>query len=124
MASWRYSVGRKGVSRCTVFERADATSLFVEWWDDDGRHRAALSTITGHPITDKDLAIEAVQRMSAAQERKRNQSAADALGGRPPLVGRSDRVGVFLYISEIMRLMDVPDEPGLPLGWEGVPVIE
>ena len=44
--------------------------------------------------------------------------------GRPPLVGRSDRVGVFLYISEIMRLMDVPDEPGLPLGWEGVPVIE
>lgn len=80
MPTWRYSVGRKGVSRVTVFERHDASSIFVEWWDDDGRHKQALSTVTGHPITDRELAKKAADRMSRAQERKRNQQGAELLG--------------------------------------------
>lgn len=80
MAGWRYRIGRKGVSRVTVFERPDATSIFVEWWDDGGRHRAALSEVVGHPVTDREVAEEIARRMSSAQERKRNQQAAEMLG--------------------------------------------
>lgn len=80
MGTWRYSVGDKGVSRVTVFERTDATSLYVEWFDDLGRHKQAISTVTGHPITDKSKAMELAKAMSARQEIKRNQSAAMILG--------------------------------------------
>jgi hypothetical protein len=80
LGAWRFRVGRKGVSRVTVFERHDATSIFVEWWDDEGRHRAALSTVVGHPVTSREMAEEVARRMSAAQERRRNQQAADMLG--------------------------------------------
>ena len=80
MGAWRFRVGRKGVSRVTVFERHDATSIFVEWWDDDGRHRAALSEVVGHPVTDQGIAEEIARRMSSAQERRRNQQAAEMLG--------------------------------------------
>jgi len=68
------------VNRVTVFERPDAASLFVEWWDDLGRNRESLKTTTGHPITDKELAKKIAHRMADAQERKRNQQAAEALG--------------------------------------------
>lgn len=77
---WRESVGRKGVSRVTVYERPDASSLFVEWWDDEGRHKQALKTILGEPVTDKELALEIAEDMSKAQEARRNQSAAEMLG--------------------------------------------
>ncbi|MEQ1573078.1 MAG: hypothetical protein ABL993_02420 [Vicinamibacterales bacterium] len=80
MRSWRFAVGHKGVSRVTVYERPDATSLFVEWWDDLGRHRQALSDVVGHPVTEREVAEEIARRMSAAQERKRNQQAAELLG--------------------------------------------
>jgi hypothetical protein len=78
--TWRFSVGRKGVSRITVFERPDASSLFVEWWADDGRHKQALSNAIGEPVTDKGLAMDIAREMSARQERKRNQNAAELLG--------------------------------------------
>lgn len=81
---WRYTVGKKGVNRVTVFERADATSIFVEWWDDDGRHKRALSTVAGHPVTDRETAKIIAHRMSEAQERRRNQQANEALGIRVP----------------------------------------
>jgi hypothetical protein len=80
LAAWRFRIGRKGVSRVTVFERPDATSIFVEWWDDEGRHRAALSSVVGHPITSREMAEDIARRMSAAQERRRNQQAAELLG--------------------------------------------
>jgi hypothetical protein len=77
---WRYSVGHKGISRVTVFEREDSSCLYVEWWDDDGRHKQALKTVLGQPVTDQDTATEIADRMSKAQERKRNQQAAEMLG--------------------------------------------
>ena len=80
MPTWRYSVGRKGVSRVTVFERPDATSIFVEWWDEDGRHKASLARLLGKPVTERERAMEVARRMSAAQERRRNQEAAELLG--------------------------------------------
>jgi integrase len=81
--AWRYTVGKKGVNKVTVFERPDATSIYLMWWDDDGKHREALSTTAGHPITDREMAVELADRMSKAQERKRNQLAAEALGLAP-----------------------------------------
>lgn len=80
MPTWRYSVGRKGVSRVTVFERPDATSIYVEWWDDEGRHKAALKSVVGQPVTEREQAVEIAHKMSAAQERRRNQEAAELLG--------------------------------------------
>jgi hypothetical protein len=80
LGTWRYSVGHRGISRVTVFERHDAHAIYVEWWDDAGRHKRALKTITGHPVTDRELAREIAGAMSRGQERKRNQQAADMLG--------------------------------------------
>lgn len=80
VGAWRFTVGHKGVSRITVFERPDATSLFVEWWDDFGRHRQALSDALGHPVTEKKVAEKIARRMALAQERKRNQQAVELLG--------------------------------------------
>lgn len=80
MGTWRFSVGNKGCSRITVFERPDATSIFIEWWDDDGRHRQALSTAAGAPLTDREKAKKLAKDMAARQERHRNQTAATILG--------------------------------------------
>lgn len=68
------------MNRVTVYERSDATSIYVEWWDDRGRNREALSTVAGHPITDRDAAKEVARTMARAQEQKRNQQAREALG--------------------------------------------
>jgi hypothetical protein len=78
--TWRYSVGHKGVNRVTVYERTDGTCIAVEWWDDAGRHRERLKDDIGHPVTDHELAKKIARRMAAAQERKRNASAAEMLG--------------------------------------------
>src|SRR5688572_24650496 len=77
---WRFSTGKKGVNRVTVFERPDASCIFVEYWDNEGRHRKALREDTGEPVTERELAVEAAKIMARAQERKRNQSVAELLG--------------------------------------------
>ena len=80
MGAFRFSVGHKGVSRCTVFERPDATSIYIEWWDDDGRHKAALSKVIGHPVTDREKAKDIAREMSRRQEMSRNAKATELLG--------------------------------------------
>ena len=80
MGQWRYSAGQKGVNRVTVFERTDAPSIYVEWFDDFGRHRRSLKTATGHPVTDRSLARRIADKMAGAQQQKRNQQAAEMLG--------------------------------------------
>jgi hypothetical protein len=79
-STWRYTVGSKGISRVTVFERADAQSIFIEWWDERGRHREALRNALGQPVTDRTVAEVAARRAAAAQERRRNSDAAALLG--------------------------------------------
>lgn len=64
----------------TVYERPDGTSIFLEWWDDLGRHRQSLASIVGHPVTDRETAKELARRASQAQEQKRNRQAREALG--------------------------------------------
>lgn len=78
--SWRYSVGQKSVNRVTVYERPDGASIYIEWWDDEGRHREVLRSSIGHPIVDREFAMEIAQKASEAQLRKRRQSAAQMLG--------------------------------------------
>lgn len=68
------------MNRVTVYERSRGTSIYVEWHDDEGRHRKSFAALLGHPITDRELAKEAAHRMAQAQERKRNQMARRALG--------------------------------------------
>lgn len=80
MPGWRYSTGKKGVNRVTVFERPDATNIFIEWWDDLGRHKQSLRTASGVPVTSREKAMEAADTMSAAQERKANQTFGEMLG--------------------------------------------
>lgn len=80
MPGWRYSAGKKGVNRVTVFERPDATNIFVEWWDSLGRHRQSLRKASGVPVTDRDEAMRACDKMAAAQEQKANQTFGEMLG--------------------------------------------
>ena len=68
------------MNRVTVFERDDATSIFLEWWDDLGRHKQSFATLLGHPVTDRDTAKELARRASIAQEQKRNQQAREIVG--------------------------------------------
>jgi hypothetical protein len=77
----RYTVGTKGVNRITVYERATGATVYVEWRDDLGRHQKALTTITGHPVTDWGLAKQIADHMAAAQEQRRNRKAAEAIFG-------------------------------------------
>lgn len=77
---WRRSVGDKGVNRITVYERPDATSIHVEWWDNEGRHREALRRATGEPVTDRKLALKLASIMAEAQKKRRNQSVKQMLG--------------------------------------------
>lgn len=88
--TWRYTVGDKGVSRVTVFERADATSIYIEWWDNQDaqgnkvphavRHKQALSNTLGEPVTDREIAKKLAKLASEGQARHRNQRAAQLLG--------------------------------------------
>ncbi len=77
---WRYSTGDKGVNRVTVYQRNLSPRLYIEWWDDDGRHQRSLTTATGVPIVDRNLAKRLAHRASAAQLRKRKQQASALLG--------------------------------------------
>lgn len=80
MAETRFSVGHKGISRVTIYRRNNAPGIYIKWTDDDGRHRRSLKKIVGHPVTDWELAKEIARRLSSAQEKRRNQDAATALG--------------------------------------------
>lgn len=63
-----------------MFERPDATNIFVEWWDSQGRHKKSLRRANGDPVTDRAVAMEAAREMAEAQEQKGNQSFAALLG--------------------------------------------
>lgn len=80
MPGWRHSEGKKGVNRVTVFERPDATNIFVEWWDSSGRHKQSLRKASGSPVTSREEAIRACKRMAEAQEQKANQTFGEMLG--------------------------------------------
>lgn len=56
----------------TVYERQPGGTLYVEWWDDLGRHQQSLRMRLGHPVTDKEFALEIAEDMAQAQKRKRN----------------------------------------------------
>lgn len=81
---WRYTTGIKGVSRVSVYERRDGASLYIEWWDTDGRHQESLRSFTGQPVTDRDLAMEIADDVAVAQERKRNAIASGVWRGYSP----------------------------------------
>ncbi len=81
---WRHTVGKKGVSRVTAYQRPDSPALYIEWWDDSGRHRQALKALTGHPVTDRELAVRIVEEASKKQEQLSNQKAAEGFLGVSP----------------------------------------
>lgn len=77
---WRRSFGRKGVNRVTVYERPDGSSIYIEWWDDNGRNREVLRRSIGTPLTDRDKAVELAKMAAVEQEKKRNAKAAELIG--------------------------------------------
>lgn len=81
---WRFTAGDKGVNRVTVYEKAGSAQLYIEWWDDSGRHQKAIGALLGHPVTDKKLAERVARKVSEAQLQKRNQMAAEAAFGVAP----------------------------------------
>lgn len=80
MGGSRFTVGDKGVSRVTVYRRPSSPACYVEWWDDDGRHRKVLKDAENNRVTDWSLAKKVAVQMSAAQEKKRNRLAAEYFG--------------------------------------------
>jgi hypothetical protein len=73
---WPYSVGTRGVNCVRVYNRDDCgDSIQIEWSDDRGRIQRALTSIVGVPVTDRTLARDIADRLSAAQAQKRNAHA-------------------------------------------------
>lgn len=79
---WRYAVGSKTVNRVTVYERPDSPNLYVEWYDDDGRHQESLRSATGKPVTDRKLAMEIAEHMAKRQEQTRNAESSELIFGK------------------------------------------
>lgn len=84
MGGARFTYGDKGVSRITVYRRAHSPAVYVEWWDDDGRHRKVLKDRHGNRITDWDDAQEIAKVMSEAQRKRRNRLGAEYFGVADP----------------------------------------
>ena len=80
MPLWSYICGRRGINRIRVYERRDSKCIYVEWFDSDGRHQKVLR-LAEEPVTDRTLAKRVAHRMSAAQERRRNQALAQMVFG-------------------------------------------
>lgn len=72
---WPYAVGTKGVNRVRVYNRDDSGVIQIEWVDDRGRQQRSLRTVVGEPVTDRTLARDIADRMSAKQAEVRNQAA-------------------------------------------------
>ena len=81
MPNWSYICGTRSVNRMRVYERRDSKCIYVEWFDDDGRHQKVL-TVNRERVTDRKLAIRIAHRLADAQARRRNQNAAEMLFGR------------------------------------------
>lgn len=81
MPLWRYTTGQKGLNRVTVYERRGTKSLYIEWWDDEGRHQVSLKAIVGHPVSDRALAKRLADKGSRDQERRRNLQASESVFG-------------------------------------------
>lgn len=80
MGGARFTYGDKGVSRVTIYRRANSPGIYVEWWDDDGRHRKVLKDRHGNRITDWDDAQEVCKLMSERQRKRRNRLGAEYFG--------------------------------------------
>lgn len=80
MGDSRFRVGDKGVSRVTIYRRPSSPGIYIEWWDDDGRHRQVLKDYAGNRITSWDDAKEIAKAFSRTQEKKRNRLAAEYFG--------------------------------------------
>lgn len=78
---WRYSTGTIGVNRIQVYERETGATIYVEWRDDLGRHQKALSSVIGHPVTDREVAKKIADRLAQEQEARRNRKALEAVFG-------------------------------------------
>lgn len=83
MAYWSYSCGRKGVSRVRVYERSVSPSIYVEWMWQGQRRQRSLKSTTGHPVTDRRLAMQIAHEMSRNLERDHNRAARAAIFGQP-----------------------------------------
>ena len=68
----------------TVYEKRGSNQLYVEWWDDLGRHQKAIGALIGEPVTDKSTAEELAVDMARAQRQRRNQAAAQTAWGFNP----------------------------------------
>jgi integrase len=68
----------------TVYEKRGGAQLYVEWWDDLGRHQKAIGSLIGEPVTDKELATRICREMADAQENKRNAAARQLVMGHSP----------------------------------------
>lgn len=82
---WSYSPPHavRGLNAVRVYERKPNGSIYVEWYDRDGRHQVALRTIAGGPVTDKKLAMRIADEMATAQAKVRNAEYGHELLGLP-----------------------------------------
>ena len=76
---WRHTVGIKGLSRVTVYERVPGGPIQLLWYDRYGPHRETLKNMKGVPVYDRDRAIRIAEEMAAAQREKREAPLRDLL---------------------------------------------
>lgn len=83
---WRYTTGRKGFNRVTVYERESGGPLQVEFWTvgpERRRVQRSLRYVNRAPVYDKELAMQIADAMSLAQAKHQGARTAHALLGRP-----------------------------------------
>lgn len=82
---WSYSPPHsvRGLNAVRVYERKPNGSIYVEWYDRDGRHQVALKSIAGGAVTDKKLAMRIADEMATAQAKVRHAEYGHELLGLP-----------------------------------------
>ena len=78
---WSYICGQKSVSRVRVYERSVGASLYVEWYWQGERVQKSLKKVTGHPVTERRLAVRIAHRMSRDLEQNHNRAAMKVVFG-------------------------------------------
>ena len=82
--TWRFTAGRKGINRVTAYEKIGSSQLYIEWWDDLGRHQKAIGALIATPVVDKETAKRVANRVAEAQlEKVRWDSNTTAFGFAP-----------------------------------------
>lgn len=116
--SFSKSIGERG-ARVRVFQRPGSRFLYLEWWEEDRRIQKAIKCpLTGHGITNRQLAVDiatgfqiqrAADLVRSRLEARREELVAEGLGDLLPPVAVEVPAGVQVYTDLLVPEADDAD---------------